>query len=72
MGCERNGQQTAAQRQAEASCVPLIKANRRQLPGITQGMLNNHIASNYNNISNTLAGELPSILADGFTAHSIF
>lgn len=41
--------------QGKASCIPLIKANRQQLPGISQETVNNHIASN-NNISNTLLG----------------
>lgn len=42
--------------QGKASCIPLIKANRQQLPGISQETVNNHIASNNNNISNTLLG----------------
>lgn len=41
--------QAATQHKAKASCIPLIKTNRQQLPGISHEMVNNHIASNNNN-----------------------
>lgn len=65
MGCERNGYAT----QGKVSCIPLIKANRQQLPGISQETVNNHIASNSNNISNTLLR--CSQATRGFRTHSI-
>lgn len=41
--------------QGQESCIPLIKANRQQLPGISREMVNNHTASNNDNsISDTL------------------
>lgn len=54
IGCEGNGRHSSPT-QGQESCIPLIKANRQQLPGISGEIVNNHAASNNaNRTSNTL------------------